>query len=317
MTFAHPLWLTLAAVAPVLLIAYVLVQRRKSKNVLRFTSLQLLETVAPARPGRARHLPTALLLLGIVLLAVTLAGPTAEVKVPRNRATVILAIDVSLSMQATDIKPSRLKAAQDAATEFTDDLTDGVNLGFISFAGAATVLVSPTTDRAPVRQAIADLKLDERTATGEAIISALRSVEGFTKSISGAEGQAPARIVLMTDGKQTYGRDAFDAADEAKTLGIPISTIAFGTRNGSIDLSGSAIPVPVDEESMREIASRSGGDFHAAASAEELRQVYSELGEQIGYEVKEQDNSRPWLIGGTLAVILAAGAALTVSQRIP
>ncbi|RIJ70977.1 VWA domain-containing protein [Nakamurella silvestris] len=317
MNFAHAPWLALAAVAPVLLGGYILVQRRKRKQVLRFSSLALLETVAPTRPSRSRHVPTALLLLGIVVLAIGLAGPTDEVKVPRNRATVMLAIDVSLSMEATDIKPTRLAAAQASATQFANDLTPGVNLGFISFAGVATVLVTPTTERQPVIDAVANLKLDERTATGEAIYAALRSIDTFTRSISGADGPAPARIVLMTDGKETYGRDAYEAAAAAKEAGVPISTIAFGTRNATIDVNGEPVDVAVDEASMRDIAQISGGDFHAAASAEELSQVYAQLGEQIGYEIKNQDASRPWVIGGTIVVILAAGAALVLTQRIP
>jgi Ca-activated chloride channel family protein len=315
--FAYPLWFLLGLVVLALLLGYLLANRRRQRYLLRFASLELLDRVAPTRPGRVRHLPTALMLIAMVLLTVAVTGPTQEVKVPRNRATVVLAVDVSLSMMATDVAPSRLEAAQEAATQFARDLTPGVNLGIISFSGIVNVLVSPTTDRAVAVQAIADLQLDERTATGEAITSALQSIESFTGTIAGAEGPPPARIVLMSDGKETTGRSALDAAQAAKDAGVPISTISFGTPHGTVEIEGSKQPVAIDEASMRQIAAISGGDFHSAATAEELRTVYAELGEQIGYETKEQDNSRPWLIAGTLLVLLAAGASLVVTQRIP
>jgi Ca-activated chloride channel family protein len=248
---------------------------------------------------------------------VALAGPTADAKVPRNRATVMLAIDVSLSMESTDVAPNRLDAAKEAATQFVKDLTPGVNLGLVSFAGISTVLVSPTTDRAPAIAAIAALKLDERTATGDAIISCLQTIDVFSKTISGADGPAPARIVMMTDGKQTVGRSVEDAAKQAADAKVPISMIAFGTDHGMITYKGSSIAVPLDTSSMQEIARISGGDFHTAASAEELKSVYSQLGEQIGYEIKQQDVSRPWTIAGTILVMLGAAGALVIGGRIP
>src|SRR6476659_1861005 len=200
--FAHPVWLATALLVLGLVAGYLIAQRRTRRHTLRFANFELLERVAPSRPGRWRHLPTALILVGLVLLTVAMAGPTAEARQPRNRATVMLAIDVSLSMEATDVTPNRLAAAQQAATQFVDDLTPGINLGIVSFAGIATVLVSPTTDRAVATQAIAGLKLDELTATGEAIISCLQTIESFSKSLPGPTdgsdpGPPPARIVLM------------------------------------------------------------------------------------------------------------------------
>ena len=318
MTFAYPIWLLVGGVAILLLAAgYVLMSRRRQKYTLRFASLDLLDKVAPKRPRATRHIPAALLLIGVALLTVAVAGPTQDVKVPRNRAVVMLAIDVSLSMQATDVAPNRLAAAQVAAKQFANDLTPGVNLGIISFSGVVSVLLSPTTDRQAAVQAIDSLKLDERTATGEAITAALKSIDAFSKTISGVEGPPPARIVLMSDGKETAGRPAMDAAKDAKTAGVPISTISFGTDHGSIEIEGQRQDVAIDEQSMRDIADLSGGDFHSAATAEELKSVYSQLGEQIGYEVKQQDNSRPWVIWGTITVALAAAGSLLITQRIP
>lgn len=317
MTFAYPAWFATGLVVLALGIGYLLVQRRARKHTLRFANLELLEKVAPKRPSPIRHIPVVVILVGLVLLTVSLAGPTAEAKVPRNRATVMLAIDVSLSMRATDVAPNRLAAAQEAATRFVDDLTPGVNLGIVSFAGIATVLVAPTTDREAARTAIAGLKLDERTASGEGVISSIQAIEMFSKTISGVDGPAPARIVLMTDGKRTVGRTEEEAGKKAAEAQIPVSVIAFGTNHGYIVEQGEQVPVPLDTAAMRQIARLSGGDFHTAASREELSSVYSELGEQIGYEVKQKDVSRPWLIAGTIVVLVGSAGALAIGRRIP
>ncbi|MEU0885967.1 VWA domain-containing protein [Lentzea sp. NPDC005914] len=316
--FVAPLWLLLLFVVLGLAAAYVVVQRMRRKRVLRFTNLELLEKVAPKRERWSRHVPAAFLLAALALLTVALAGPTAEQRVPRNRATVMLVVDVSLSMKATDIRPSRLEAAQVAAKSFSEGLTPGINLGLISFAGSATVLVAPTTDRAAVTQSIDGLKLAQSTATGDALVAAMASIDSFGKVVGGAEGPPPARIVLMTDGKETVGtRKAFDAAEDAKKAGIPISTISFGTEDGVVDIEGRQQSVPVDDDSMKEIAKISGGEFFKAASAEELRRVYDTLGEQIGYEKKQADASKPWLLLGTMTAMFAAAAALLLGQRLP
>jgi len=320
MDFASPWWLAAGLVVLALGIGYLIAQRRRRRNTVKFANLELLDKVAPKRPGWWRHVPTALVLVGLLLLTVALAGPTAEAKEPRNRAVVMLDIDVSLSMEATDVAPNRLDAAKEAAHSFVDELTPGVNLGLVSFAGIATVLVSPTTDRAVAHQAIDGLKLDERTATGEAIISSLQTIELFSKTLptEGTDtGPPPARIVLMTDGKRTVGRTEQDAAQRAADAKVPVSVIAFGTDNGSITVNDEVIPVPLDTEAMQQIAQISGGDFHQAATADELKSIYAELGEQIGYETKQQDVSKPWIIAGTMLVILGSAAALVLTARIP
>ncbi|MGE3257897.1 VWA domain-containing protein, partial [Pseudonocardia sp.] len=262
--FASPWWLLLLLVAAGLVGGYLVVLRRRRRDVVRFTNLALLDQVAPRRPGWWRHLPAAALILAVAVLAVALAGPQAEAKVPRNRATVVLVIDVSLSMKATDVAPTRLAAAQAAAKDFADQLTPGVNLGLVSFAGTAAVLVSPTTDRDAVKRAVDGLRLSEATATGEAIFAAMQSIETFSTAVAAAsaEGPPPARIVLMTDGKQTVpgpdgeneSRGAFTAARKAADADIPVSTISFGTDYGSIEIDGEPVPVPADDTSMRVIA---------------------------------------------------------------
>ena len=318
--FSSPWWFLLLAVVAALVAGYVVALRSRRKRIMKFTNLELLERVAPRSQSRLRHVPAALLVVSLLLLIFALAGPTAEQKVPRNRATVMLVIDVSLSMEATDVKPTRLRAAQDAARSFAEGLTPGVNLGLISFAGTATVLAAPTTEREGVVHAIENLKLAQSTATGEGIFAALQAIESFSAVIGGAEGPPPARIVLMTDGKQTVPQDeyaprgAFTAAGVAKQKGIPITTISFGTSYGSVEIDGTRVPVEVDDASMREIARLSGGDFYKAATAEELKQVYDSLGEQIGYEIKETDASKPWVMLGTITLIGAAVGSLLIGS---
>ncbi|MEJ2856717.1 MULTISPECIES: VWA domain-containing protein [unclassified Saccharothrix] len=316
--FTAAWWFLLLIAVAGIAVLYVVIQRVLRKRMLRFANLSMLEKVAPRKQGWWRHAPAAVLLVAFILLTVALAGPTAEQKVPRNRATVMLVIDTSLSMKATDVQPSRLEAAQVAAKSFADGLTPGINLGLISFAGSATVLVAPTTDRGAVTQSIDGLKLAQATATGDAIVAALAAIDSFGKVVGGADGPPPARIVLMTDGKETVGtRRAFDAAEDAKKAGIPISTISFGTEDGVVEIEGRRQEVPVDDDSMKEIAKLSGGEFFKAASAEELRRVYDTLGEQIGYEKKQADASRPWVVFGTLAALIAVAGALLLGQRLP
>lgn len=322
--FTAAIWFLLLLVVAALAAGYVWMQRRRRRQVLRFANLAMLERVAPKRQGWQRHVPVALLLAALVLFTVALAGPTAEQKVPRNRATVMLVVDVSLSMRATDIEPSRLAAAQREAKRFAHELTPGVNLGLVSFAGSATVLVSPTTERVSVIRAIDNLKLAEATGTGEAIFAALSSVEAFGAVVSDAQGPPPARIVLLTDGKQTVPtadgddpRGAFTAARAAGAAKIPISAISFGTAYGQVEINGERQPVPADDESIRRVADLSGGQFYDASSAGQLSDVVNTLGEQIGYETKRADASKPWLIAGTLIAVLAAAGALAIGQRLP
>ncbi|QRP49658.1 VWA domain-containing protein [Amycolatopsis sp. FDAARGOS 1241] len=321
--FTSPWWFLLLILVAAVAAAYVLAQRARRKRVMRFANLELLDKVAPKTQGWIRHLPAVLIVLSLLVLTVALAGPTAEQKVPRNRATVMLVIDVSLSMEATDVAPNRLKAAQDAAKQFAQNMTPGINLGLISFAGTATVLVNPTTDRAGVVKAIDNLKLAQSTATGEGIFAAMQSIESFSAVVGGADGPPPARIVLMSDGKQTVPEDlyaprgAYTAAQAAKQAQMPISSISFGTTHGSVDIEGKPQDVRVDDDSLKEIARLSGGDFYKAASADELKKVYADLGEQIGYELKNADASKPWVVVGTLVLMIGAAAALLIGQRLP
>ncbi len=203
-------WLFLyLAVVAVLIAAYVLATLARRRRVMRFANMALLEQIAPARPpARWRHLPAALLVAALALLTTAMAGPTHDIRIPRNRAVVMLVIDVSESMVATDVAPSRIEAAKAAGKAFTDELTPGINLGLVAFGGTATLLVPPTTNRDAMKAAIDRLQPEERTATGEAIFTALQAITTVVGMIGGGDGKPPpARIVLESDGKETVPVD--------------------------------------------------------------------------------------------------------------
>jgi Ca-activated chloride channel family protein len=302
---------------------YIVVQMARQRRVLRFANMELLESVAPKRPTRWRHLPAILLVASLVLLTIAMAGPTHDVRIPRNRAVVMLVIDVSQSMRATDVEPSRLAAAQEAAKQFADQLTPGINLGLIAYAGTATVLVSPTTNRDASKNAIDKLQLADRTATGEGIFTALQAIATVGAVIGGGDEPPPARIVLMSDGKETVPsnpdnpKGAYTAARTAKDQGVPISTVSFGTPYGYVEINDQRQPVPVDDEMLKKIAELSGGDAYSASSLEQLKEVFTSLQQQIGYETVKGDASVGWLRLGALVLALAALAALLINRRLP
>ncbi|MDX1891000.1 VWA domain-containing protein [Mycolicibacterium sp. 050158] len=321
--FKNPWFFLFLLVVLGLVALYVIVQVARQKRMLRFANMELLESVAPKRPARWRHLSAVLLVLSLVLFTIAMAGPTNDVRIPRNRAVVMLVIDVSQSMRATDVAPSRLAAAQEAAKQFADQLTPGINLGLIAYAGTATVLVSPTTNREASKAAIDKLQLADRTATGEGIFTALQAIATVGAVIGGGDAPPPARIVLMSDGKETVPsnpdnpKGAYTAARTAQDQGVPISTVSFGTKYGYVEIQDQRQPVPVDDEMLQKIAQLSGGNAYTASSLEQLKAVFTSLQEQIGYETVKGDASVGWLRLGSLVLALAALAALLINRRLP
>jgi len=319
MTFAltflsgNRLWLLLLVAG--LIAAYVVMQARRKEYAVRFTNLALLDSIAPKRPGWRRHIPATAFVLAMIALVTAFARPSRPVKVPRERATVVMAIDVSLSMEATDVEPNRLIAAQDAAKSFVDLVPTRLNLGLVAFSGTAQVLVSPTTDHALLKRSIDNLQLGPRTAVGEAIFASLGSIA----SVASEPGQPPppGRIVLMSDGETTVGRPnelAIRAAVDAK---VQISTIAFGTNDGYVTVEGRNIPVPVNRQALQEIAEATGGRSFEAGTARELRRVYADIGSSIGFRT-EQREVTSWVVGLALVFAMAAaGASLLWTSRLP
>ncbi|GAA2602468.1 VWA domain-containing protein [Winogradskya consettensis] len=313
--FLQPWWLL--AVLPVLLVAgaYVWRQFRKRQYAMKFTNVDLLRTLAPKGLGWRKHIAASAFLLSLLILALALARPSVDRDEPLERATVMLAIDVSLSMEADDVAPNRIEAAQEAAKAFVQELPPTYNLGLVSFAKAANVLVSPTKDRAAVIAGIDGLTLAEATATGEAVFTSLDAIRSVPSD--GADGAPPARIVLLSDGYRTSGRSIEDAATAAESANVPVSTIAFGTDTGVVDIRGALQRVPVDRLSLQQLAEKTKGYFYEAASVSELKQVYEDMGSSIGHRTEPREITQ-WYAGTALLFGIAAAAlSLLWTSRLP
>src|SRR5579885_2256947 len=315
LTFLSGARLWFLVVVAALIAAYVVMQLRRKEYAVRFTNLNLLDSIAPKRPSWRRHIPAAAFVLSLIALVTAFAQPARPVKVPRERATVVMAIDTSLSMEATDVQPNRLVAAQEAAKAFVDIVPSRLNIGLVSFSGTAQVLVSPTTDHALLKRGIDTFQLGPRTAIGEAIFASLAAIQ----SVPAEPGQAPApgRIVLMSDGETTVGRPNDAASKAASDAKVQVSTIAFGTNDGTVAVEGRNIPVPVNHDALSQIADATGGKAFEAATAKELRRVYENIGSSIGYRT-EQREITSWMVGIALAFALAAAAgSLLWTSRLP
>ncbi len=321
MTFLVSWRLVFIAVPVVLLIAYLLAQRSRRKAAVRFSSVDLLASVAPKRPGWQRHIPAAAFLGAVLVFVLAFAQPARLISTPKQRATVVLTLDTSGSMIATDVSPTRLAAAQQAAREFVKALPPGVQIGLVDFSTTASVLAAPTSDRATILAAIDGLQAGGGTGHGAAI---KLSVQAITSLPVGRGGQkAPGAIVLMSDGSPTIGENGMSAsasvtteAAAAKAAGVKINTIAFGTSNGTVIIQGELIPVPADPTAMAQIASATGGQTFTAKSADQLKSVYNEIGRVVGYNVNHRDITA-WFIAIALALMVAAAAAaLTWNQRL-
>ncbi|MEY2423634.1 MAG: Ca-activated chloride channel [Acidimicrobiaceae bacterium] len=319
MNYLDPVRLWLLVGAGALAVAYVVLQRRRRQYAVRFTNIALLEAVAPKRPGWRRHATAAAFLVAITALVVGFARPTHDEKVPRERATVIVAIDTSLSMQADDVEPNRFVAAKAAAKAFVDQLPPKINVGLVSFDGNARLDVPPTTDRTKVKRAIDRLQLNEGTAIGEAIFTALDAIRQQSVADDSATDVVPARIVLMSDGKTTVGRANDDGVAAAQKAKVPVSTIAFGTDHGEINVPQEPfpVPVPVDRGALQDVADQTGGSFFSATSAAELQKVYADIGSSIGFDV-EQREITSWFVGAALLALMATAAmSLAWFNRLP
>ena len=317
-------WFFLFLLIVLLLVGiYVAQQYARRRRVLRFANMEVLQRVAPSGPTRWRHVPTILLVTALVFLTTAMAGPTSDVRIPLNRAVVMLVIDISESMASTDVAPNRLAAAQEAGKQFATELTPAINLGLVAFAANATLLVAPTTNRDAVRAAIDTLQPAPKTATGEGIFTALQAIATVGSVMGGGDGPPPARIVLESDGAENVPLDpnapqgAFTAARAAKDQGVQISTISFGTPDGTVVYQGATIPVPVDDQTLQKICEITDGQAFHADSLESLKDVYTTLQRQIGYETVKGDASLAWMLLGTVVMAGAVLAGLFLNRRLP
>ena len=315
LAFLAPARLWLLLVVAALLVAYVLLQRRRPVYAARFTELDLLASVVPRSAAWRRHLPAGLLLLSLVALTTAFARPEADVQVARERATVVIALDTSLSMQATDVEPDRITAARESAAAFVEGLPDRFNVGLVSFSGTAAVVVPPTRDHAAVQDAVRRLRLGPSTAIGEAVFASLAAVD----TVPGEPGQAPppARIVLLSDGTNTQGRPVPTAADAALEAGVPVSTIAYGTAEGVVEVEGELVPVPVDELALERLALSTEGSAFTAESGEELSEVYEDIGSQVGTTTERRELTDVVTGVGLLLAVAAAAGSLLWGARLP
>ena len=321
MTFLSP-WRLVLLLAPVaLVVAYVVMQRRRHRTVVRFTSVDLLASVAPRRPGWQRHVPAVGLSLALIALVVGFARPAVQTKVARQRGTLVLALDTSNSMGATDVSPNRLAAAQQAARTFVNGLPEGLQVGLLSFDRTARVLAPPTTDRQMVLTAIDNLALGPGTATGDAIYLALDAIASMPHTADGKP--SPAVVVLMSDGTPTIGRGdqapeetVAAASDAAKVANVPIDTIAFGTAGGTVRVQGRTYNVPADPQALQKIADRTSGKSFTAQTGSELRSVYGQIAKAVGFDVQDKEITA-WFTGiGLVLAIATALAALIWTQRL-
>lgn len=319
MSFSSPWALLWLLAIPVLVAAYALHQRRRGRYAARWGRPELMPNLVDRAPGRRRYLPVAILLAALAALILGVARPHATVSVPREEATVLLAIDTSRSMGATDVYPSRLAAAQDAANRFVDAVPKKYRIGVVSFSTRAQIAIAPTDDRALVHQAIATLHPGEGTAIGDAVLLSARL--GLRQRAK--DGSVPpTSVLLISDGARDGGRTSpIAAAQAARRQHVPVYTVSLGTPQGVVrhELPGGyveTIQVPPSPETLQVIARTSGGEFFRAATADRLREVYRQLGSRIGHKQESREISDLFAGGGALLLLVSAGLSALWFRRV-
>ena len=298
MSFQAPLFLAGLAVVPIALAALLLARRRPAKYVVRFPAAATLAAVMPKSSKIRRNVPPALLLTALAAMTVALARPEATIAVPVEKASVMLVTDTSGSMNATDVSPTRLAAAQAAATSFLDKVPDRLQVGLVAFADGPHTVLRPTQDRAQIKSTIAALAADGGTATGDALDSALTALAD----------EKPAAIVLLSDGASKVGQDPAEVAQKARAAKIPIYTVALGTPDGTVDAGGQLLSVPPDPEALKQVADISGGKAFTAEDSDSLDEVYKTLGSRIGTRKEKKEVSAGF---AAIGLLMLGGAAFT------
>jgi Ca-activated chloride channel homolog len=347
MTFATPLALLALLLIPLTVLALVLARRRRIRYAIRYPALDVLAGVVE-RERRGRWIPAALLILALTALLLGAARPMARVPVPRDEATVMLVIDVSGSMNADDVEPTRMEAAQRAASRFLDRLPDRFQVGLVVFSSEAETLVPPTTDREAVRSALSTLNANGGTAMGDGLARALDVIEAARQDAAGPgtagppttvdpgatpapttpdpNGQQPAVppavTLLLSDGANSAGGDPFIQAERARQLRVPVYTIALGTAGGVLRqpnaFGGTRIqPVPPDPDSLARIAETSNGRFFEAPSSDNLTAVYDSLGSRIGFRMEEREVTVAFTAAGLLLLAAAGAMRARRGARLP
>jgi Ca-activated chloride channel homolog len=319
-SFGDPLALAALVVLPVLAWLWLVQDRRRRRAASAFTNLALLPNLVERSPGRLRLVPPALFLVALAALLVGFARPHAKVSVPRREATVVLAIDVSRSMQARDIRPTRMIAAKRAASALLDRIPDGYSVAVIGFGSRAYVAVPPTRDRALTRQALANLTPGEGTAMGDAVLLAAqlgqrqRTIDGVIP---------PESVLLLSDGAPQGGRTTVQkAAKAARALHVPVSTVLLGTASGVVQekLTGgyhAQVRVPPSPGTLQMLARTTGGEFFRARSAPALDAVYRHLATRVGHRTENREVT-DLFAGGALVLLLGGGVVSALRfRRVP
>lgn len=311
--FANPERLWTLALLPVLIIAYLIVLRLKGRVALRFTNTGVLGRVVGSQRRWTRHLFVAMSLASLVVLGLAYANPLGVEKQPRERATVVMVVDTSLSMSAEDVSPNRLDAAKQAAAQFMYELPDSYNVAVVSMSGKPSIAIPPTTDRGATERAIAALELGDGTAIGDAITTALKAADQAPKGDD--DKSAPAMIVMLSDGTNTEGSSPTDAARAAEERKVPIFTIAYGTQNGFVDVDGKRENVAPDTKTLQTLAQSTGGKAVDADNASSLKSAYKEIGSVIGYEdVKKPITATYAAVALGFAIVAALGAVFMAAR---
>jgi Ca-activated chloride channel homolog len=318
MSFGAPAFLLALLLVPAALAAQVASRRRARRYAVRFTGVAALKAVGVATPAWRRHLPAALLLGALTVLALALAKPQRSVAVPIERASIMLVTDHSRSMMAQDVDPDRLTAAKRAANAFLDQLPRPVRVGVTTFSDVPDATQTPSPDHELARRVIDAQAADGATATGDALQVALETLQREPK---GADGKRPpSAIVLLSDGATTVGRDPVEVAHEAKRLRIPIYTIALGTRDATVPNPGFGPPliaVPPDPETMKRIAAAAGGRAFDAQDDRQLSTIYRSLGSQLGTRTQHREITAAFAIGGLALLLGAALSSVRWAGRLP
>jgi Ca-activated chloride channel family protein len=343
-TFERPLLLLTLLAVPLAIALYLLSERRRMRYAIRFTNLDVLAGVVGDR-YRRRFVPLALFLLALAALCIGMARPQHTTLVPRDRATVILVLDVSRSMQSRDVKPSRIGAAAAAVRTFLDRVPDRLQVGLIAFAGDPAVANPPTTNHDLVRKSLDTIEWFPSfggTAIGDALAAAVKlgqqAVSGESGNLASVTTAAPdtqtrglVSILFLSDGAQTRGDlEPLAGADLAKAAGIPVYTVALGTPGGTLDFGGGGgggggyppfggrrVPVPPDPDTLRAIANRTGGEFFAAQSAKSLQSAYKKLGSSLGRKPGKSEITYVFLLGAVFLLVAAGLLSALWSPRLP
>jgi Ca-activated chloride channel family protein len=340
MSFLWPDFLWLLLLIPVLIIAYIIAQRRRQKYALRYASLSLVKEALGRGPGWRRHIPPILFLLGLTIMIVAFARPVATVMLPSNQGTIVLSIDVSGSMQAQDMKPNRLEAAKVAARAFVEKQPPNVRIGIVAFSDNAAVIQAPTNDREAILAAINRLTPQRGTAIGRGLLTGVEALfEDPTKppptpaprndSLSLPEPTptptpmprgtyAPAVLVLLSDGESNVGPRPLDIIKQVADRGVRVYTVGVGSPQGTVlTIQGRNVRVRLDEETMKEIADRTDGDYYKADTEADLKTVYENLSTRVVFRAEKTELTAFFTGGATIFVLLAGMLSLLWFSRLP